>query len=105
VDKNNVSLLTRALFTGSPFLILDDANASVDTETEHLIQLALDHLVKGRTTFVIAHRLSTVRNADLILVLESGTISARGTHEELLASSSIYRNIYHQQLKKQEGAQ
>ena len=97
--------IARALLLDPRILILDDATASVDTETEHLIQLALDHLVKGRTTFVIAHRLSTVRNADLILVLESGTISARGTHEELLASSSIYRNIYHQQLKKQEGAQ
>ncbi|HOV06099.1 MAG TPA: ATP-binding cassette domain-containing protein, partial [Anaerolineaceae bacterium] len=97
--------IARALLLDPRILILDDATASVDTETEHLIQLALNNLVKGRTTFVIAHRLSTVRNADLILVLESGTISARGTHEELLASSSIYRSIYHQQLKKQESSQ
>lgn len=95
--------IARALLLDPSILILDDATAAVDTETEHLIQLALAQLVKGRTTFLIAHRLSTVRNADLILVLESGRISARGTHEELLTSSQVYHSIYNQQLKKQEG--
>ena len=95
--------IARALLLDPRILILDDATASVDTETEHLIQLALAELVKERTTFLIAHRLSTVRNADLILVLDSGAITARGTHEELLATSSVYRSIYNQQLKKQEG--
>ena len=97
--------IARALLLNPRILILDDATASVDTGTEHLIQLALAELVKGRTTFLIAHRLSTVRNADLILVLDSGAITAQGTHEELLASSDVYRSIYNQQLKKQEGGQ
>ena len=94
--------IARALLLDPRILILDDATASVDTETEHLIQLALEQLVQGRTTFVIAHRLSTVRNADQILVLDAGIMSAHGTHEELLGSSSVYRAIYQQQLKKQE---
>jgi ATP-binding cassette subfamily B protein len=97
--------IARALLLNPRILILDDATASVDTGTEHLIQLALAELVKGRTTFLIAHRLSTVRDADLILVLDSGAITAQGTHEELLASSDVYRSIYNQQLKKQEGGQ
>ena len=97
--------IARALLLNPRILILDDATASVDTGTEHLIQLALAELVKDRTTFLIAHRLSTVRNADLILVLDSGAITAQGTHEELLASSDVYRSIYNQQLKKQEGGQ
>lgn len=96
--------IARALLLDPRILILDDATASVDTETEHLIQMALAELVKGRTTFIIAHRLSTVRDADLILVLDSGAICARGTHEELLVNSDLYRSIYDQQLKQQEGA-
>jgi ABC-type multidrug transport system fused ATPase/permease subunit len=71
----------------------------VDSETEHLIQLALERVMQGRTTFVIAHRLSTVQRADLILVLEKGRIVARGKHAELLNISSLYNNIYHHQLK------
>lgn len=96
--------IARALLLDPRILILDDATASVDTETEHLIQMALAELVKGRTTFIIAHRLSTVRDADLILVLDSGAICARGTHEELLVNSDLYRSIYDQQFKQQEGA-
>jgi ATP-binding cassette subfamily B protein len=94
--------IARAILMNPRILILDDATASVDTATEQLIHQALTRLIQGRTTFVIAHRLSTVRHADLILVLEGGTIAARGTHEELLRSSSTYRAIYNQQLKKQE---
>ena len=91
--------IARALLTDPRILILDDATSSVDSETEHLIQLALERVMHGRTTFVIAHRLSTVHSADLILVLEKGRIVARGKHAELLRSSALYANIYHQQLK------
>jgi ATP-binding cassette subfamily B protein len=94
--------IARALLLDPRLLILDDATASVDTETEQLIQLALENLIRGRTTFVIAHRLSTVRRADLILVLEAGRIAARGTHSSLLSSSKLYAEIYRRQLKQQE---
>ncbi|MBP9675441.1 MAG: ABC transporter ATP-binding protein [Anaerolineaceae bacterium] len=94
--------IARALLLNPRILIFDDATASVDTETERLIQLALEELSQGRTTFIIAQRLSTVRNADLILVLEGGSLSAQGTHEELLRESGVYRSIYNQQLRKQE---
>lgn len=94
--------IARALLLDPRILILDDATSSVDTETEFLIQQAFTTVMKGRTTFVIAHRLSTVRDADLILVLDSGRIAAQGTHEVLLKTSQLYRNIYNQQLKKQE---
>jgi ABC-type multidrug transport system fused ATPase/permease subunit len=91
--------IARALLTDPRILILDDATSSVDTETEHLIQLALERVMRGRTTFVIAHRLSTVQRADLILVLEKGRIAARGRHEELQKTSPLYQTIYQQQLK------
>jgi ABC-type multidrug transport system fused ATPase/permease subunit len=91
--------IARALLTDPRILILDDATSSVDTETEHLIQLALERVMQGRTTFVIAHRLSTLQRADLILVLDKGRIVARGKHDELLATSSFYHHIYTRQIK------
>jgi ATP-binding cassette, subfamily B, multidrug efflux pump len=94
--------IARALVLDPRLLILDDATASVDTETERLIQKAYEHLMEGRTTFIIAHRLSTVRRADLILVLERGMVVASGTHESLLLASALYQEIYHRQLKPQE---
>ena len=94
--------IARALILDPRILILDDATASVDTETEHWIQAAFERLMQGRTTFVIAHRLSTVRRADMILVLERGRIAARGTHAELLQSSEVYGSIYERQLRPQE---
>lgn len=94
--------IARALLKDPRILILDDATSSVDAETEHLIQLALERLMRGRTSFVIAQRLSTLRMADLILVLDKGRIVARGTHEELLRTSGLYAEIYHQQLRPQE---
>jgi ATP-binding cassette subfamily B protein len=94
--------IARALITDPRILILDDATASVDSNTEQLIQQALDRLMAGRTTFVIAHRLSTVRRADLILVMQNGRIATRGTHEELLQTSDLYRQVYELQLRPQE---
>jgi ATP-binding cassette, subfamily B, multidrug efflux pump len=94
--------IARALLANPAILILDDATASVDTQTERLIQTALGNLMNGRTTFVIAHRLSTVRRADLILVLDKGQIVARGTHDALLQNSAHYQEIYNKQLRPQE---
>jgi ABC-type multidrug transport system fused ATPase/permease subunit len=91
--------IARALLTDPRILILDDATSSVDSETEHLIQLALERVMQGRTTFVIAHRLSTVQQADLILVLDKGRIAAQGRHADLLKTSPLYHTIYNQQLK------
>jgi ATP-binding cassette subfamily B protein len=96
--------IARALLMDPRLLILDDATASVDTETEHQIQVAYESLMRGRTTFVIAHRLSTVRRADLILVLQGGRIAARGTHASLLKTSRLYVEIYRRQLRQQESA-
>ncbi len=97
--------IARALLSNPRILIFDDATASVDTETERLIQLALENLMRGRTSFVIAQRLSTVRKADLILVLDKGKIVSRGTHKELIESSGIYTDIYHMQLKSEDKAE
>ncbi|MCC9077506.1 ATP-binding cassette domain-containing protein, partial [Litorilinea aerophila] len=94
--------IARALLKDPRILLLDDATASVDTETERQIQMALARLMQGRTSFVIAQRLSTVRMADLILVLERGRIAAQGTHHELLKASPLYAEIYERQLRPQE---
>ncbi len=83
-------------------LILDDSTSSVDTQTERMIQEALENLMKGRTTFVIAHRLATVRRADLILVMDKGRIVERGRHEELLAKGGLYKTIHDLQLQQQD---
>jgi len=97
--------IARALLTDPRILILDDATSSVDTETEKLIQAALEKLMQGRTTFVIAHRLSTLHLANLILVLEKGRIAARGDHATLMRASRLYADIYEHQMRPQERAQ
>ncbi len=100
-QKQRVAI-ARALLTNPRILILDDSTSSVDTETEHLIQEALQTLMKGRTTFVIAQRLLTLKDADCILLLEKGKIVERGTHEDLLKLNGRYRQIYELQLKDQD---
>jgi ATP-binding cassette subfamily B protein len=95
--------IARALLMDPRILILDDSTSSVDTQTEKLIQEALDRLMEGRTTFVIAHRLATVRRADLILVMEDGRIVQRGRHNELLAQPGLYRQIHDLQLLQRDG--
>lgn len=94
--------IARALLADPRILILDDSTSSVDTETEYLIQQALNTLMAGRTTFIIAQRLLTLKNADCILVLDEGRIVERGTHEELLTRAGLYRQIYDLQLRDQE---
>ena len=94
--------IARALLMNPRILILDDSLSSVDTQTEKLIQAALDVLMEGRTTFVIAHRLSTVRRADMILVMDKGHIVEIGTHEELLKAGRLYREVHDLQLVQRE---
>jgi ABC-type multidrug transport system fused ATPase/permease subunit len=91
-EKQRVSI-ARALLKDPPILVLDEATASVDTQTERLIQEALDRLMAQRTSFVIAHRLSTVRHADQILVMDRGRIVERGRHDDLLALGGIYARL------------
>ena len=91
-EKQRVSI-ARALLRNPPILLLDEATASVDTETERLIQQALERLMKDRTSFVIAHRLSTVRGADYIYVLDNGTVVEEGSHEHLLSISGLYAEL------------
>ena len=94
--------IARAVLLDPPILILDDSTSSVDAGTEELIRQAMESVMKGRTTFVIAHRLGTIQKADTIMVLKDGEIVQRGTHSELLQSRGPYREIYELQLRPQE---
>ena len=104
VSQGQKQLLTiaRVILADPQILILDEATSSVDTRTEILIQKAMDHLMKGRTSFVIAHRLSTIRDADMILVMKDGDIVEQGNHEELLRKNGFYANLYNSQFEKPE---
>ena len=102
LSQGQKQLLTiaRAILADNPVLILDEATSSVDTRTETRIQKAMDNLTKGRTSFIIAPRLSTIRNADLILVMKDGDIIEQGNHEELLARNGFYAELYNSQFEE-----
>jgi ATP-binding cassette subfamily B protein len=91
--------IARTLLKDPCILIMDDSTSAVDTETEAEIRGALEHLMKGRTTFIIAHRIQSVMNADKILVLDHGRIVQRGSHEELMAQPGTYRRIHDMQAR------
>lgn len=94
--------IARAILKDAPILLLDEATSSLDSETEFYVKEALDELMKGRTTLVIAHRLSTVQNADIIIVLNQGKVVQIGTHEELLQMEGLYQKLYNQQFKRKQ---
>jgi subfamily B ATP-binding cassette protein MsbA len=91
--------IARALLVDPPILIFDEATSALDTESERLVQQAIDRLLQGRTVFVIAHRLSTVEHADLILVLQAGRIVERGTHQELMDLRGAYHRLHAMQFR------
>src|SRR5690606_40323820 len=95
-QKQRLSI-ARAVLKDAPILILDEATSAVDVETEQQIQSALENLMQGKTSIVIAHRLSTVRNADKIAVLQDGRIVEMGSHDELLRSGTVYRRLVERQ--------
>ena len=92
--------IARVMLRRPPILILDEATSSIDTRTEVLVQDAFEELMKGRTSFIVAHRLSTIKNADQILVMKAGNIIERGTHDELLAQGGFYKQLYESQFAK-----
>ena len=99
ISKGQRQLITiaRAFLSDAPMLILDEATSNVDSRTEIKIQEAMAELMKGRTCFVIAHRLSTIQNADNILVVQAGTITEQGTHDELMEKGGFYSTLYNSQ--------
>lgn len=103
-EKQRLSI-ARTLLVDPSILILDDSTASVDSETEKLIRQALSKLIKGRTTFIITHRIPIIQNADIILMLQDGELVEKGTHEELLARNGVYKEIYESQLLVQQESQ
>ena len=98
-EKQRLSI-ARAMLKKSPIILLDEATSSLDAETENKIQNALTQLTKNKTTIVIAHRLSTVLNADKIYVIDAGRIVDEGNHEFLLSNSNVYKNFYDKQIRK-----
>jgi len=91
--------IARAMMSDAPMLILDEATSNVDSRTEMRIQKAMLKLMEGRTSFVIAHRLSTVRDADVILVLKDGVVIEQGSHDELMAMEGFYHSLFFSQFK------
>jgi subfamily B ATP-binding cassette protein MsbA len=97
--------IARALLKDAPILVLDEATSALDTQSERLVQRALANLMSGRTTIVIAHRLTTIHRADRIIVLDRGRVIDSGTHEELMARGGIYRDLYEMQFSDDLAAQ
>ena len=95
--SDNLLAIARAAVADPPVLILDEATSSIDTRTEIKIQNAFAKLMEGRTSFIVAHRLSTIQSADVILVMKDGHIIEKGNHEELLAAGGFYKNLYESQ--------
>lgn len=89
--------IARAILKNPPILLLDEATSALDTESEKLVQAALEMAMKGRTVILIAHRLSTIVNADMIAVVDNGTVSETGTHNDLLTNNLFYRNLFEMQ--------
>jgi ABC-type multidrug transport system fused ATPase/permease subunit len=97
-EKQRIAI-ARALLADPRILILDEATSSLDSQTEALLQAALDNLMRGRTSFVIAHRLSTIVDADQIVVLERGVVTQKGTHQELIQEDGLYGRLYREQFR------
>jgi subfamily B ATP-binding cassette protein MsbA len=91
--------ISRAVFKDPPMLVLDEATSQLDTESEMLVQEAIDRMMAGRTVFVVAHRLSTIKHANLIYVLDRGTIVETGSHDELIKKGSLYKRLYDMQFR------
>ena len=101
VGEKQLISFARAILANPAIFVLDEATSSIDTQTEQLIQKAIQHLLKGHTSFVIAHRLSTIRQSDLILVVKEGKIIERGNHRELLAQKGYYYELYSRQFEEE----
>ena len=95
-QKQRLSI-ARAVLKNPPIMILDEATSALDTESERLVQDALENMMKNRTSIVIAHRLSTIQNADLIVVMQKGEIAEQGTHTELIAKNGVYKKLVEMQ--------
>jgi ATP-binding cassette subfamily B protein len=97
IGQKQLLCITRVMLALPPMLILDEATSSIDTRTELKIQQAFDRMMQGRTSFIVAHRLSTIKNADIILVMKDGHVIEQGNHEELLTKGGFYANLYNSQ--------
>lgn len=102
--QRQLMCIARVMLCDPPMLILDEATSSIDTRTEIRVQQAFNAMMKGRTSFIVAHRLSTIKEADIILVMKDGHIIEQGNHEELLAKGGFYNTLYNSQFARSESA-